>query len=208
MRGLFREHFNVRVLFGEVSSVDRVRREVLMDGQRIAYDYLVLATGAAHSYFGRDDWAPHAPGLKRVEDATEVRRRLLTAFEQAEVTDDPAEQASLLTFLIANAWNGTPVPGLAPAAKQGGDYVAQVIRARVEGRPAPASFRYQHLGSLATIGRKAAVADFGFVKLHGGLAWWLWGAVHQMCIRDRLKSSTATMATPSWCRHRAVRADK
>ncbi|SBT06550.1 membrane hypothetical protein [Candidatus Accumulibacter aalborgensis] len=178
VRGLFREHFNVRVLFGEVSSVDRVRREVLMDGQRIAYDYLVLATGAAHSYFGRDDWAPHAPGLKRVEDATEVRRRLLTAFEQAEVTDDPAEQASLLTFLIANAWNGTPVPGLAPAAKQGGDYVAQVIRARVEGRPAPASFRYQHLGSLATIGRKAAVADFGFVKLHGGLAWWLWGAVH------------------------------
>ncbi|EXI79571.1 MAG: NADH dehydrogenase-like protein YjlD [Candidatus Accumulibacter sp. BA-94] len=97
VRGLFREHFNVRVLFGEVSGVDHVRQEVLMDGQRVGYDYLVLATGAAHSYFGRDDWAPHAPGLKRVEDATEVRRRLLTAFEQAEVTDDPAEQASLLT---------------------------------------------------------------------------------------------------------------
>ena len=62
------------------------------------------------------------------------------------------------------------MPGLAPAAKQGGNHVAQVIRARVEGRPALTAFQYQHLGSLATIGRKAAVADFGFVKLHGGPA--------------------------------------
>ena len=69
-----------------------------MDGQRIGYGYLVLAIGAAHSYFGRDDGASYAPGLKRVEDATEVRRRRLAAFEKAEVTDDPAEQASLLTF--------------------------------------------------------------------------------------------------------------
>jgi NADH dehydrogenase/putative oxidoreductase len=79
---------------------------------------------------------------------------------------------------LSKAWKGMPVPGLAPAARQGGEYVARVFRARVEGRQAPAAFRYQHLGSLATIGRKAAVADFGFVKLHGGLAWWLWGAVH------------------------------
>jgi len=319
VRGLFREHFNVRVLFGTVSGVDTTRREVLMQGERIGYDYLVVATGAAHSYFGRDDWAPYAPGLKRVEDATEVRRRVLTAFERAEVTNDPQQRASLLTFLIvgggptgvelagaiaelakfgmekefrhfdpavarvilvqaggrilptfaedlsqhtrqaleklgvevlvnsrvesiddsgvmvngghiaartvlwaagvvaspaakwlhteadpagrvvvaadlsvsglpdvfaigdtalSKAWKGMPVPGLAPAARQGGEYVARVIRARVEGRQAPAAFKYQHLGSLATIGRKAAVADFGFVKLHGGLAWWLWGAVH------------------------------
>jgi NADH dehydrogenase FAD-containing subunit len=68
--------------------------------------------------------------------------------------------------LASGSWS------LAPAAKQqGGDYVAQVIHARAEGRSAPAAFQYQHLGSLATIGRKAAVADFGFVKLHGGLAW-------------------------------------
>ena len=319
VRGLFREHYNVRVLFGEVTGVDAARREVLMSGQRIGYDYLVLATGAAHSYFGRDDWAPYAPGLKRVEDATEVRRRLLTAFEQAEATDDPQERRSLLTFLVvgggptgvelagaiaelsrfgmenefrridpatarvvlvqaaprilptfpedlsertrlalqqlgvevlvgsrvesidsdgvvvsgeriaartvlwaagvvaspaakwlsaaadaagrvkvgpdlslpglpqvfaigdtalSEAWNGAPVPGLAPAAKQGGEYVARVIRARVAGRAAPPPFRYHHLGSLATIGRKAAVADFGFVRLSGSLAWWLWGAVH------------------------------
>jgi NADH dehydrogenase/putative oxidoreductase len=79
---------------------------------------------------------------------------------------------------LSNAWNGNPVPGLAPAAKQGGEYVAKVIRARVSGRTSAQPFRYQHLGSLATIGRKAAVADFGFVKLRGALAWWFWGAIH------------------------------
>ena len=319
VRGLFRDDFNVRVLFGEVTGIDTSRQEVLIQHQRLPYDYLVLATGAAHSYFGRDEWAPYAPGLKRVEDATEVRRRLLTAFERAEASDDPQERESLLTFLIvgggptgvelagaiaelakfgmekefrrfdpasarvllvqagprilptfpedlsertrrsleklgvevlvnsrvesideagvtvsgkriasrtvlwaagvvaspaarwlgaaadnagrakveadlsvpghtnvfaigdtalSNAWNGGAVPGLAPAAKQGGDYVARVIRTRVEGRPSPPPFRYRHLGSLATIGRKAAVADFGFVKLTGGIAWWLWGAIH------------------------------
>jgi NADH dehydrogenase/putative oxidoreductase len=75
-------------------------------------------------------------------------------------------------------WNGQPVPGLAPAAKQGGAYVASVIRAQVEGRAPPAPFVYRHLGSLATIGRKAAVADFGWLKVWGAPAWWLWGLVH------------------------------
>jgi NADH dehydrogenase/putative oxidoreductase len=103
VRGIFRESFNVRVLLGEVTGIDTAARAVVLRDQRIEYDYLVLATGAAHSYFGRDEWAPYAPGLKRVEDATEVRRRLLTAFEQAEATDDPAEHESLLTFLIVGA---------------------------------------------------------------------------------------------------------
>jgi NADH dehydrogenase/putative oxidoreductase len=76
------------------------------------------------------------------------------------------------------AWGGNPVPGLAPAAKQGGAYVARVIRARIAGRRAPGPFRYRHLGSLATIGRQSAVADFGFIRLRGAVAWWLWGAVH------------------------------
>jgi NADH dehydrogenase/putative oxidoreductase len=319
VRGLFREHFNVRVLLGEVSGVDTANQMVSVGAQRLPYDYLVLATGAAHSYFGRDDWAPFAPGLKRVEDATEVRRRLLSAFERAEATDDPEERAALLTFLIvgggptgvelagaiaelarfgmqkefrrfdpgsarillvqaaprllpsfpetlseqtrrsletlgvevllgsrveaidatgvsvnggriaarnvlwaagviaspaakwlgapadnagriavgpdlsvpglpnvfaigdtalSQAWGGNPVPGLAPAAKQGGYYVARVIRARLRDRRAPAPFRYLHLGSLATIGRKAAVADFGFLRMTGAPAWWLWGAIH------------------------------
>jgi len=78
----------------------------------------------------------------------------------------------------SNAWNGQPVPGLAPAAKQGGDFVGRVIGARVLGKRPPERFVYRHLGSLATIGRKAAVVDFGFLKLRGATAWWFWGAVH------------------------------
>src|SRR5271165_6403976 len=76
------------------------------------------------------------------------------------------------------AWRGQPVPGLAPAAKQGGGYVAKVIRRRLEGRPAPPPFGYRHAGSLATIGRQAAVADFHGLMVHGALAWWLWGGAH------------------------------
>lgn len=319
IRSLFRQRFNAEVLYGEVSEVETLRQEVVMGSRRIGYDYLVLATGASHSYFGRDEWGAHAPGLKRVEDATQVRRRMLTAFELAEATEDEAARRALLTFLIvgggptgvelagaiaelarhgmqkefrnfdpasarvmlvqaaprilptfpeglsrraqqaleqlgvevlldsrvekidadgvlvsgqriasrtvlwaagvvaspaarwlgapadnagrlkvsadlsvpglpnvyaigdtasALAWNGQPVPGLAPAAKQGGTYVAAAIRARVEGRPLPGPFAYRHLGSLATIGRKAAVADFGWLRVWGAPAWWLWGAVH------------------------------
>lgn len=320
VRSVFRDVPNVRVLLGDVVGVATARNALqLATGQQVPYDYLVLATGASHSYFGRDEWAPHAPGLKRVEDATEVRRRLLLAFEQAEACDDAREREALLTFLIvgggptgvelagaiaelarlgmdkefrrfdpacakvvlvqsgprllpafpeplssitqraleqlgvavhlnskveqidrlgveisgrrieartvlwaagvaashaarwlgaasdgagrvkvgadlsvpglgnvfaigdtaaSNAWRGQAVPGLAPAAKQAGHYVAGVIAARVRGRPAPGAFRYRHLGSLATIGRKAAVADFGRLRLSGALAWWLWGAVH------------------------------
>jgi NADH dehydrogenase/putative oxidoreductase len=319
VRGLFRDYFNIRVLLAEVTGVDTKGQEIVLGGQRVPYDYPVLATGASHSYFGRDEWVPYAPGLKQVEDATEVRRRLLLAFERAEGTEDTEERQSLLTFLIvgggptgveltgaiaelarfgmekefrrfdpatarvilieagprilatfpealskaakrsleklgvevltnsrveqidaegvrvngqriasrtvfwaagvvaspaarwlqaeadragrlkvgpdlsvpglahvfaigdtalAEAWNGRPVPGLAPAAKQGGAYVARVIQARIAGRIPPSPFVYKHLGSLATIGRKAAVADFGWVRLSGALAWWLWGAVH------------------------------
>jgi NADH dehydrogenase FAD-containing subunit len=71
-----------------------------------------------------------------------------------------------------------PVPGIAPAAKQQGKYVARLLRARLKGRTMPGPFRYRHLGNLATIGRRAAVADFGWIKLSGALAWLLWGVVH------------------------------
>ena len=319
VRPLLRDRFNTRVLYGTVSGVDTAAREVKIGEQRIPYDYLVLATGATHSYFGRDDWQPFAPGLKRIEDATEVRRRLLTAFELAEATEDELERSSLLTFLIvgggptgvelagaiaelarygmekefrrfdpantrvilvqsgprvlptfpeslsaiarqslerlgvevrvgarvehidadgvkvsgeriaartvlwaagvvaspaarwlataadsagrikvqsdltvpdlpevyalgdtaaSQGWKGQPVPGLAPAAKQGGVYVARHILSRIEGVALPAPFAYRHFGSLATIGRKAAVVDLGRVKLWGAPAWWLWGLVH------------------------------
>ena len=319
VRPLFRDAFNTRVLLGTITAIDTASQQVAIGAKQIPYDYLVLATGAAHSYFGKDQWAPFAPGLKRIEDATEIRRRILTAFEHAEATDDAQERAALLTFLIvgggptgvelagaiaelahfgmekefrnfdpatarvilvqsaprllpsfpeqlarhaqrsleklkvevllgsrvenidaagvavsgkripartvlwaagvmasaaakwlqvaadssgrvkvgadlrvpglpnvfaigdtaaSDAWGGQPVPGLAPAAKQGGAYVAAVIRASIEKKDLPGPFAYRHLGSLATIGRKAAVADFGLVKLWGTPAWWLWGLVH------------------------------
>jgi len=338
VRPLFRASMNTRVLLGSVSGIDTVGQRVLLGHEAIPYDYLVLATGATHSYFGNDAWAPYAPGLKRIEDAIEIRRRILIAFERAEATAEPVERAALLTFLIvgggptgvelagaiaelarfgmdkdfrnfdpaaarvilvqsaprllpgfpemlsmrarrsleklnvevltgspveridavgvavsgetivartvlwaagveaspaakwlrartdnagrvkvaadlsvpnlknvyvigdtaaSNGWRGQSVPGLASAAKQGGKYAARQIRAKIDGIPAPAAFAYRHLGSLATIGRKAAVADFGFIKLWGAPAWWLWGAVHigfLLGIRNR----AATMMNWFW----------
>jgi NADH dehydrogenase/putative oxidoreductase len=292
---------------------------VILAHGRISYDYLILASGARHSYFGRNEWAPLAPGLKSIEDATAMRARLLRAFEEAENADTDSDRDAWLTFVIvgggptgvelagaiaelaahglegefrsidpskarvvlveagqrllptfpetlsrkasralqrlgvdvqtgrrveriaadqvvvagagvpartvfwaagvmaspvakwldvsadragrvqvepdlsvpgcesvfaigdtafSQGWRGQPVPGLAPAAKQGGAYVARVIRARLVGAALPGPFRYRHLGSLATIGREAAVADFGFIRLGGSVAWWLWGAAH------------------------------
>jgi NADH dehydrogenase FAD-containing subunit/uncharacterized membrane protein YphA (DoxX/SURF4 family) len=318
IRGLFRDQPNVRVLLGGVTDVDLGTREVIIGRARVPYDYLVIAAGTRHSYFGHDEWALFAPGLKQIEDATNIRSRLLFAFEQAENAESPAVQREMLTFVIvgggptgvelagaiaelashglarefravdpsmarvilmqagprilptfpeglsrqataltalgvevltdsaveriddqgvvvsgrpvaarnvfwaagvmaspaaqwlkaeadragrvkvvedlsvsglpdifaigdtalSNGWDGKPVPGLAPAAKQQGRYVASVINARIEGRTPPTPFRYRHAGSLATIGRKAAVADFGRLQLSGALAWWVWGAVH------------------------------
>ncbi|HLY75300.1 MAG TPA: NAD(P)/FAD-dependent oxidoreductase, partial [Planctomycetota bacterium] len=84
----------------EVVSVDPDAREVILSDSKLSYDYLVLATGATHSYFGHDDWAPFAPGLKTIEDALEIRRRLLLAFERAERESDPERQREWLTFII------------------------------------------------------------------------------------------------------------
>ena len=319
IRPLFRDAPHVQVRFGTVTGVDTGARTVTVDGQAVGYDYLVLATGATHSYFGKDDWARHAPGLKRIEDATAIRRRILTAFERAEAAETKEARDALLTFLIvgggptgvelagaiaelsrhgmdkefrnfdpasariilvqsaprllptfpealsararqslealgvevrlgsrveliddqgisvsgqriaartvlwaagvkaspaarwigvepdssgrvrvgtdlavpsvdgvyaigdtaaSQAWNGQPVPGLAPAAKQAGAHVARVLRARLAKRRPPPPFVYHHRGSLATIGRKSAVADFGRLRLWGAPAWWLWGLVH------------------------------
>jgi NADH dehydrogenase FAD-containing subunit/uncharacterized membrane protein YphA (DoxX/SURF4 family) len=334
IRPLFRGSFNTRVLLGSVSAVDTQRQRIRMGSSEIPYDILVIATGATHSYFGKDVWQTVAPGLKRIEDATAIRSRLLTAFENAESCEDSQERASLLTFLIvgggptgvelagaiaelarygmdkefrqfdpassrivlvqsgprvlpafdeklsriaqhslerlgvevlvdsrvehidsqgvlvngrriasrtvlwaagvmaspaaqwlgceadragriivepdlrvrgladvyaigdtalSTAWNGQAVPGLAPAAKQEGSYVAQVIGARLGGDALPPPFRYHHRGSLATIGRKSAVADFGRFKLWGAPAWWLWGVVHLgflVGVRNRVTTMT------------------
>lgn len=104
VRSVLRRQRNVQVLMGEVTGVDRAARRVLISNDVgpsfLDYDYLVIATGARHAYFGRDDWEPYAPGLKTVEDATEIRRRVLSAFESAEFTTDPAEVRRWLTFVL------------------------------------------------------------------------------------------------------------
>ena len=320
VRNLFKTRADVTTILGEVVGIDEAARRVdLKESAPLAYDTLVLATGARHSYFGHDEWEGAAPGLKSLEDATTIRRRVLLAFEKAEVSESAAERAALLTFVVigagptgvelagiiaelaqhilpkefrnidtrtarvilveagprvlpafaeslsayaqvaltrlgvsvqtgeavtnitdegvrigeneiaartvlwaagvkaspAAAWlgveadragrvrvgpdlgvpghpeifvigdtasvlneNGTPVPGIAPAAKQQGRFVAGLLRDRLSGKPPPGRFRYRHSGNLATIGRSAAVVDFGRIQLKGALAWWFWGIAH------------------------------
>ncbi|HEU4517117.1 MAG TPA: NAD(P)/FAD-dependent oxidoreductase [Steroidobacteraceae bacterium] len=100
VRHLMRRQANARVLMGEVTAIDTRRKVVMLDSRPIAYDYLVLATGATHGYFGRDEWAAYAPGLKTIDDATAIRRRILLAFERAEMASNPDECARLLTIAI------------------------------------------------------------------------------------------------------------
>jgi NADH dehydrogenase/putative oxidoreductase len=103
VRAAFRDNPRMRVLRGTVTAVDAAARRVIADGRAIPYDMLVLATGATHGYFGREEWAVFAPGLKSVPDATRIRSRILDAFEKAEATEDAAVQRKLLTFLICGA---------------------------------------------------------------------------------------------------------
>jgi NADH dehydrogenase len=100
IRAVLRDAPNVTVLMGRVDGVDTGRRVVQAGEREVAYDYLILATGARHSYFSHDEWEQYAPGLKKIEDATEIRRRILTAFEKAETEDDPAQRRRLLNFVI------------------------------------------------------------------------------------------------------------
>lgn len=101
IRSILRRQANTEVLLGEAVSVDPAGREVLLaDGAALKYDYLIVATGARHSYFGRDHWEPLAPGLKSLEDALEIRKRTLLAFELAERETDPARRDAYLTFVI------------------------------------------------------------------------------------------------------------
>jgi NADH dehydrogenase len=320
IREIFRDRDDVEVVLDIVTGVDRAARRVsLASGASIGFDLLVIATGATHAYFGHPDWEPLAPGLKTVDDATTIRRRILLAFEEADRWADAERRTALLTFAIVGAgptgvelagmiaelaqsvlpaeyhridtrqarimlveagdhilngfdpalaafahrvlvdrgveirlgrpvtgmsdtgltigdeqvpastvlwaagvqaspaadwlgaaadkpgrvevsrhltladdegifvigdtarvaWkDGKMVPGIAPAAKQEGAYVAETIRRRLTGRPPSAPFRYRHQGDLATIGRSAAIVDFGRVKLKGAPAWWVWGIAH------------------------------
>ena len=103
IRTVLRDQKNAEVLLGTVTGVDAARRVVGMGEHEINYDYLVLATGARHSYFGRDEWEQFAPGLKSLEDATELRKRILLAFERAELEEDAAARQRYLTFVVIGA---------------------------------------------------------------------------------------------------------
>jgi NADH:ubiquinone reductase (H+-translocating) len=318
IRAILRKQRNADVALGAVEGVDLKRKQVLLAGRRISYDHLILATGARHSYFGRDEWERFAPGLKTLEDATEQRKRVLLAFERAELEANAVERARLTTFVVvgggptgvetagaiaelakkalardyrqinpacarivlieagarllgafpedlsdharasleklgvevhlgsavtacdadgvtlgseriesrcviwaagvqsspAAQWlnvaadragramvgpdlrvlgrkdvfvigdcaaaldeDGTPLPGVAPVAKQQGAYAARVIKAELNGKHVM-PFVYKDLGAMATIGRKAAIADFGGFHLKGVLGWLVWSAAH------------------------------
>jgi NADH dehydrogenase len=320
IRSIVGTYRNVTVMLGTVEGVDVAAREVLLErGRRVPYDNLILATGARHAYFGHDDWEPFAPGLKRIEDATEIRRRILLAFEQAENETDADERRRLMNLVIvgggptgvelagaiaelarralakdfrnidpraariilieagprvlstmpadlsnyaqqrlerlgvevrlnapvtavdaagvtigaarieartviwaagvaaspAGQWIGAewdrvgrikvnsdlsvpdhpeifaigdttlaldaagkPLPGVAPVAKQQGAYIGRLIKARLRGAERVGPFHYRDYGNLATIGRKAAVIDFGWIHLRGLVAWLIWTVVH------------------------------
>jgi NADH dehydrogenase len=104
LRGILKKAKNVQVLMADVTDIDLAAREVIMgEGNRITYDSLIIATGMHHQYFGHEEWAPFAPGLKTIEDATEIRRRILSAFEQAEMETNPEKRKALLTFVVVGA---------------------------------------------------------------------------------------------------------
>jgi NADH dehydrogenase/putative oxidoreductase len=158
------ERLGVEVrLGGRVELIDA--DGVAVSGQRIASRTVLWAAGVAASPAAR--WlgtaADNAGRVKVEGDLT------VAGLPDVYAVGDTA--ASL-------GWNGQPVPGLAPAAKQAGQYVARHIRARIDRQTPLPPFVYRHLGSLATIGRKSAVVDFGVIKLWGAPAWWLWGLVH------------------------------
>ena len=121
IRWILRRVRNVRVLLGEARRIDVAARRVeLTDGDAVDYDWLIVATGSSHAYFGHDDWEPHAPGLKTLEDAVGIRRRILLAFERAERERDSARQRTLLTFvLVGGGPTGVELAGtLAEIARQ------------------------------------------------------------------------------------------
>src|SRR4030095_9595079 len=121
IRWILRYARNTRVWLGDVRAIDLANRRIMLeDGALIEYDYLIVATGTSHTYFGHDEWAPYAPGLKTLEDALAIRRRILVAFEQAERETDPARQQRFLTFLLVGGGaTGAELAGtLAEIARQ------------------------------------------------------------------------------------------
>lgn len=188
VRHLFRHQANVTTLLGDVVAVDAAARQVrLRDGQAIPYDHLIVAAGATHSYFGRDDWAPFAPGLKTLSDAFEIRRRVLLAFEAAEKEADAARRAAWLTFVVIGGGpTGVEMAGtLAEIARhtlpgefrhidpaqarillvEGGPRVLQVMPERLS---ASAQRQLEKLGVEVRVGARVTAIDEGGLDVQPG----------------------------------------
>lgn len=103
LREIFSRDKNVRTLMGEVTDIDVENRRVIYTGGEVPYDALIIATGAIYNYFGKEQWIPHAPGMDGLESALEIRRRILTAYEEAEQESDPERRQALMTFVIIGA---------------------------------------------------------------------------------------------------------
>jgi NADH dehydrogenase len=169
------EQLGVEVVLGQPVSECNADG-VIFGGQTLAAATILWAAGVQSSPAARwlDAPADRVGRLKAEPDLTVPGHADIFAIGDAAIVLRP---------------DGRPVPGIAPAAKQEGVYVAKVIRARLAGAPAPPPFRYKHAGDLATIGKRRAVIDFGWIKLKGALAWWLWGFAHiyfLIGVRNRL----------------------
>ena len=173
---------NAQVLLGEVTGVDLEARTVtshVLGRETVSeYDSLIVAAGAAQSYFGNDHFSEYAPGMKSIDDALELRGRIFGAFELAEISDSEEEIERLLTFVVGDMISLDNLPGVAQVAIQGAKYAAKTIQGRVEGKAPQGPFKYFDKGSMATISRFSAVALVGKLRVTGFIAWLMWLGVH------------------------------
>lgn len=187
IRHILASQENVTVLLGDVQRIDAQRRAIVLeDGSELVYDHLIVATGVTHSYFGNDAWAAHAPGLKTLNDALEIRRRILLAFEHAEREPDPARRAAWLTFVVIGAGaTGVELAGtLAEIARRTlrGEFRrfdsrnARVVLVEGADRVLPAyppdlsekaRLQLERLGVTVWLGRRVTSIDAGGVQLGG-----------------------------------------
>src|SRR5437764_587705 len=216
IRRILRKNENTEVFMGEAVGFDLDKKIVRFKHVEVAYDYLIVATGATHSYLAHPEWEKLAPGLKTVEDALEIRNRILTVFEEAERQQAVEGHHDELNFVVVGAGrvivqpdcslpqhpevfvigdlaalagkDGHPLPGMAPVAIQMGRAVAANIARDLRGDQRK-PFSYLDKGSMATIGRAAAVGVSGGVHFSGFIAWMAWLFIHLLYLvgfRNRL----------------------
>src|SRR6266404_884564 len=190
IRAVLGRQRNTRVLMGEVVDFDpAAKRVMLADGAAFEYDSLIVAAGSETSYYGHDVWRPWAPGMKSIEEATNIRHKILYAFEAAERLTDPAERRAWLRFVIVGAGaTGVELAGaIGEIARQTLKHDFRSIRPEeaeiilLDGAPRILPpFQYFDKGELAVIGRWAAVANIFGVHVSGFVAWLVWAFVHLM----------------------------